>query len=184
MKKFVIISGIVIGVVVLALVGLRVYTKQFSPVDEVVYKQDNTIIKVQYSRPYKKGRDVFGSLVPYGETWRTGANEATIFTSSKDLLIKGKKVLPAGSYSLFTVPNEDTWEIIFNKETGQWGIEPFSGKANRDPEKDVLKVTVNALKTPDVFEQFTISFEKMGEEIEMILMWDQTLVVLPLTVQG
>jgi len=180
MKKLIIIAGVVIAIIALAFVGLRIYTKQFSPQDTVSYSRDNVEINVSYSRPYKKGRDVFGGLVPYGETWRTGANEATVFTTTADLNLKGK-VLPAGSYSLFTVPTENTWKVIFNEQTGQWGVN-FSGEVNKSDEQDVLTVEAGTVDSPDVFEQFTISFEQMGEEIEMILMWDQTLVVVPMTV--
>jgi len=179
MKKLIVVAGIVIALLALGFMGLRIYTKQFSPQDTAEFKNENVEIKVKYSRPYKKGREIFGELVPYEETWRTGANEATEFTTSEDLLIKGK-ALPAGSYSIFTIPTEDSWEVVFNSETGQWGID-FSGKANKDDQKDVLKVKVTPVDTPDVFEQFTISFEQMGEEIEMILMWDQTLIVVPIT---
>lgn len=180
MKKLIIIAGVVIAIIALAFVGLRIYTKQFSPQDTASYRGNNVEIDVSYSRPYKKERDVFGGLVPYGETWRTGANEATVFTTNADLNIKGKE-LPAGSYSMFTVPAEDSWKVIFNEQTGQWGVD-FSGEANKADEQDVLAVEVATVDSPDVFEQFTISFEQMGEEIEMILMWDQTLVVVPLTV--
>lgn len=180
MKKLIIIAGVVIAIIAIAFVGMRIYTKQFSPQDTASYSNENVEISVSYSRPYKKDRDVFGSLVPFGETWRTGANEATVLTTNKDLDIKGK-TLPAGSYSLFTVPGENSWKVIFNEETGQWGIN-FSGEANKVDQQDVLTVEVAAVNSPDVFEQFTISFEKMGEEIEMILMWDQTLVVVPMTV--
>lgn len=180
MKKLIIIAGIVIAVIALAFVGLRIYTKQFSPQDAVSYTNENVEIDVSYSRPYKKDRDIFGGLVPYGETWRTGANEATTFTSNAELNIRGKR-LPAGSYSIFTVPGKDSWKVIFNEQTGQWGVN-FSGEANKTDEQDVLAVEVATVDSPDVFEQFTISFEQMGEEIEMIMMWDQTLVVIPITV--
>jgi len=181
MKRILIVIGIVILVSVIGFVGLRIYTKQFSPHDEATLQNDEVSLSVSYSRPYKKERVIFGGLVPYNKVWRTGANEATTFTTSKDLKIKGK-ILPAGKYSLFTKPSKNQWQIIFNKETGQWGIDPFSGNANRDETKDALTIEVGALDTPDVFEQFTIAFNQMGEDIEMVLMWDQTLVVVPIMV--
>lgn len=181
MKKFLIISGIVIAVVIVAFISLKIYTKQFSPQDVVKFESDKVEITVNYSRPYKKGRDIFGQMIPYGKIWRTGANEATTFTTSAPLNVKGE-ILPAGKYSLFTIPGEETWTIIFNSETEQWGVGLFTGEANRAEENDVLTAEVISVESPNVFEQFTISFEKMGEEIEMILMWDQTLVVVPITV--
>lgn len=181
MRKIIVVGGILVAAMAVFMVGMRFYTKSFSPQDTTVYAQEEAEISVTYSRPFKKEREIFGpdGLVPYGKVWRTGANEATVFTTNTDLKI-GNKLLPAGSYSLFTVPRPDTWTIIFNKETDQWGISPFSGEANRDPEKDALTLEVAAIKTRDLFEQFTISFERMGQEIEMILMWDQTLVVVPI----
>jgi len=182
MKKIIIVVGVVVVILAIAFVGLRIYTKQFSPHDLATYESEESTITVSYSRPYKKERDIFGDLVPYNEVWRTGANEAAVFTTSAPLLIAGENLSP-GSYSLFTIPGKDSWQIILNSETAMWGVELTTGKANREPANDVLKVEVKALATPDVFEQFTISFEEMGEEIEMILMWDQTLVVVPIEIQ-
>ncbi|MBL6446281.1 DUF2911 domain-containing protein [Fulvivirga sp. 29W222] len=181
MRKLVVAGGIIVAIIIIGMVGLRFYTKSFSPLDKAIFEGENTELVVTYSRPYKKGRKIFGDLVPYDKVWRTGANEATIFTTDKDLMI-GNKLLKAGSYSLFTIPRNNSWTIIFNKEVGQWGIVPFSGESNRDPEQDALTVDVATIKTPDLFEQFTIAFEQMGHEIEMILMWDHTLIVVPMYV--
>jgi hypothetical protein len=181
MKKFLIFSiiGVVVIVVLVAVVGYvnKSKTKAFSPEGEVVFKKGDLAIKVFYNRPYKKGREIFGALVPYGKVWRTGANEATIFETNKNLTIEGKN-LKAGKYSLWTVPGQETWKIIFNSEYGQWGINA-KGEANRDPSRDVLSIEVHALTQEQEFEQFTISFEKSGEEAEMVLIWDKTLVAVP-----
>ncbi|ELR70724.1 hypothetical protein C900_03497 [Fulvivirga imtechensis AK7] len=181
MRKIIVVGGIIVAVIVIGMAGMRFYTKSFSPQDTAIYQGEHVAIKVDYSRPYKKDREIFGGLVPYGEVWRTGANETTTFTTNKDLRI-GNKLLKAGSYSLFTIPGPDTWTVIFNQETGQWGVSPFSGRANRDPEKDVLTMEIPSIQTKSLFEQFTISFERMGKEIEMILMWDHTLIVVPIYV--
>lgn len=182
MKKLIVILGAIIAIVVIVMVSLRIYTKQFSPVKTSTFSSDSVTINIKYSAPYKNDRVIFGELVPYDKVWRTGANEVTTFTTTTDLKIKNK-TLEAGSYSLFTIPHEGNWEIIFNKETGQWGIEMFSGEANRSPEEDALTISANAIKTKDIFEQFTINFEEMGEEIEMVMMWEQTLVVVPMVVE-
>ena len=79
-----------------------------------------SMITIDYSSPSVKGRNVFGGLEPYGQVWRAGANEATIFTTSKDIEVEGKK-LPAGKYSLFMTPGEKEWTVYFNSQTGQWG---------------------------------------------------------------
>lgn len=179
MRKLIVAGGIIVAVIIISMVGLRFYTKSFSPQDKAVFEGEQAEVVVSYSRPFKKDREIFGDLVPYDKVWRTGANEATVFTTNEDLMI-GNKLLKAGSYSLFTIPRANSWTVIFNKEVGQWGIIPFSGEANRDPEQDALTIDVATIKTPDLFEQFTITFEQMGKEIEMILMWDHTLIVVPM----
>ena len=181
MKKFLIISGIAVAaLIILAAVTnffVKKHTKSFSPEEQIEYKQDDLQIVVFYNRPYKKGREIFGALVPFGKVWRTGANEASTFETNKDLLFKGK-TLKKGRYSLWTIPEEDNWTIIFNSENGQWGIGP-DGEANRDPSRDVLSINVHPVQTEREFEQFTISFEKVGEDAEMVLIWDKTLVAVP-----
>ncbi|WP_080055731.1 DUF2911 domain-containing protein [Spirosoma aerolatum] len=105
-------------------------------------------ITINYSSPSVKGRNVWdpaGTLAPYGKVWRAGANEATIFETDKDIKVEGK-TLPAGKYSLFATPGEKDWKIIFNSQTGQWGIKR-GGEANRDPANDVLTVEVKPKKT-------------------------------------
>jgi len=181
MKRFLIIAGVGVAVlIVLAFVTkffVRQHDKSFSPEDEVVYNVGDLNIRVFYNRPFKKGRDIFGALVPYGKVWRTGANEATTFETNKDLIFEGK-TLRKGKYSLWTIPGEETWTIIFNSEYGQWGI-GSDGEANRNPARDVLTIEARPLIQNRVFEQFTISFEKVGEDAEMVLMWDKTLVAVP-----
>lgn len=182
MKKLLVVIGIVVALIVLAFIGQRWYTKSFSPQDTSTFEKGNVKVSVTYSRPYKKGRKIFGELVPYGDVWRTGANEATLFQTTSALLIDGKS-LPPGEYSLFTVPGEEQWDVIFNSETGQWGISGMMDpQANRDPEKDVLVTTVPSVESEHVFEQFTIAFESMGKDVDMIMMWDKTMVVVPIKV--
>ncbi|MCI0750923.1 MAG: DUF2911 domain-containing protein [Flammeovirgaceae bacterium] len=182
MRKVLVIIGIIVaGLVLLGALGLffgKKYTKQFSPEQEVAFNQDDLSVTVYYNRPFKKGRVIFGELVPYGKVWRTGANEATIFKTNKDLIIEGQ-TLKAGSYTLWTIPDKETWKVIFNKETGQWGIKATTGEANRDPDLDALSVDAHAVWQDQVFEQFTIQFEQSGSDAEMVLLWDQTLVSVP-----
>ncbi len=182
MKKFLIFSAV--GAVLVTSLVLTVqfirykHTKSFSPEEEVTFNENGVRLRVLYNRPYKKGREIFGALVPYGKVWRTGANEATLFETNKTLTIKDKKLAP-GKYSLWTIPDSIVWTVIFNSEHGQWGVNSKM-EANRDPALDVLSVPVQAIKQERVFEQFTIQFEKMGEEVEMILLWDQTVVAVPI----
>lgn len=179
MKKVVVVSGIAIALIAAGIIGFRFYTKSFSPQDTIVFEEEDRKISVTYSRPSKRGRTIFGGLVPYDNVWRTGANEATIFETNHDLQVDGN-LLPAGTYSLFTVPGKDTWQVIFNKEYGQWGLDIFSGEANRDPGMDELSIEIQPILTQHTFEQFTIDFEHVDHEIEMVLIWDQTLVVVPI----
>lgn len=183
MKKFLIFAGIAI-VVLISLGWLtRFYmmkqTKSFSPEEEVVFNQGELSVKVMYNRPYKKGREIFGGLVPYDKVWRTGANEATTFDTNQDLSIEGK-TLKKGKYTLWTVPGVETWKVIFNSQHGQWGVNS-NGEANRDPANDVLTVDIRSVQQEREFEQFTIAFEKVGEEAEMVLLWDKTLLAVPFT---
>lgn len=183
MRKFFIFSliGIAIIAAIVAFIGFMQLknTKSFSPEEEVVFNQGDLMIKVFYNRPSKKGREIFGGLVPYDKVWRTGANEATTFETNKDLTIKGK-ALKAGKYSLWTIPGENTWTVIFNSEHGQWGLNS-KGEPNQNSELDVLKVDVPAVQQEQVFEQFTIAFAETGEDAEMVLIWDKTLVSVPFT---
>jgi hypothetical protein len=181
MKKAIVFIGIIVVLVAGAFIYFRFfYTKSFSPETTVEFKQDDVTISVFYNRPYKKGREIFGGLEPFGKVWRTGANEATVFETNKDLTIQGK-ILKKGKYTLWTIPGEQTWKILFNTETGQWGID-FNGAANRDPKNDVLVAEVPSLIQDKIIEQFTISVEKMEDEIQLILLWDKTVVTLPMAV--
>jgi len=181
MKKFLIIAGV--GVAALIILGVVTnffvlkHKKSFSPEEQITFQQDDVSIQVFYNRPFKKEREIFGALVPFEQVWRTGANEATTFETNKDLLVESK-TLKKGKYSLWTIPGEETWTIIFNAEYGQWGIGP-DGDANRNPSRDVMSINVHAVKSEREFEQFTISFEKVGEDAEMVLIWDKTLVAVP-----
>jgi hypothetical protein len=181
MKKFIIVAGVAVALLIIlgfvAKFFVKQHDKSFSPEEEVTYTSGDLTIRVFYNRPYKKGREIFGSLVPYDEVWRTGANEATTFETNKDLLIEGR-TLKRGKYSLWTIPGEDTWNIIFNSEYGQWGI-GSDGDANRNPKNDVLTTKVIAVQQERIFEQFTISFERVGDDAEMVLIWDKTLVAMP-----
>jgi Protein of unknown function (DUF2911) len=130
-------------------------SKRPSPPATATGKIGDATITINYSSPAVKGRKVWGELVPYDKVWRTGANEATIFETDKDIKVEGK-TLPAGKYSLYTIPGENEWTIIFNSATGQWGIKQ-GGVTTEDPEKDVLRVKAKSAKSADFNERFTIN---------------------------
>lgn len=180
MKKFLLILSVILVIILGVLTYFRVYyTKSFSPEEQVKFENADLSVQVVYNRPSKKGRIIFGELVPYGKVWRTGANEATTFETNKDLSF-GDKVLKAGKYTLWTIPGEQKWSVIFNSETGQWGV-GFNGEANRNAAKDVLSVDAPSVTIEKEFEQFTIAIEKSGEDMELTFIWDKTLVALPFT---
>lgn len=179
MKKIIVIAGILVAFIAAAFISLRIYTKSFSPEGHAEFKNDQMTVEVDYGRPYKKNRVIFGELVPYGEVWRTGANEPTVFTTNVDLKI-GDDVLKKGSYALFTIPEKDSWKIIFNNDIPGWGVS-FDGKAAINEAANELVIEVSAISTKSMYEQFTIDFESMHNELDMIMMWDKTLVVIPMT---
>jgi len=125
---------------------------------------DGKTITVDYSSPRMKGRKIFGDLVPYGEVWRTGANEATTFVTTANLTVSGKGV-PAGSYTLFTVPNQGNWTLIINKKTGECGI-PYKYEAD-----ELARVGMNASQTPSAVENFTIAFD---QACTLTVSWEST----------
>ena len=155
-------------------------TKKHSPEQHITFTQSDLEINAFYCSPSKKGRTIFGELVPYGEVWRTGANEASTFTTNKDLII-GEKTLEKGTYTLWTIPSEKTWDIIFNSEMYGWGVKFTDQTASRDPNYDALSVTVPVSKSLTVTENFTISFSEIESGIIMTLAWDN--VVVPVLLQ-
>jgi len=136
---------------------------------------DGTYVVVRYSSPRKRGREIFGGLEPYGEVWRLGANEATEMTVTQDVLFGGTP-LPAGTYSLFAIPNEAEWTIIVNSNLGQFGAFSY------DEAADVARIDVPAETTDAIYEAFTISLEPNGDETaaSLSMVWDQTRVTLPI----
>src|ERR1700675_678448 len=124
-------------------------------------------IKTDYSSPRMKGRKIYGGLVPFGEVWRTGANAATTFVTSSDVVVGGKTV-PAGSYTLFTVPSADKWTLIINKKTGEWGI-PYKYEGD-----ELARVDMKVSKLPSAVENFTISYEKSGSGCTLNIDWENT----------
>jgi hypothetical protein len=128
---------------------------------------DGKNIKVDYSSPRAKGRKIFGDLVPYGEVWRTGANEATSFVTDANLSAGGKDI-PAGNYTIFTVPTADKWTLIINKKTGEWGI-PYKYESD-----ELARVDMNVSKTSSPVENFTIAFDQKGNTCTMRVEWENT----------
>jgi len=124
-------------------------------------------VTISYSRPSMKGRKIMGELVPYGKVWRTGANEATSLTTETDLNIGGTKV-PAGSYTLYTLPAEGTWKLIINKQTGQWGTE-------YKQDQDLARVDMTKAEIAVPVEQFTIALDQASNDsCDLAMEWEKT----------
>src|SRR5919201_3628883 len=133
---------------------------------------DGKKITIDYSRPSVKGRKIYGGLVPYGQVWRTGANEATTFVTEKDIDVGGTRI-PQGSYPLFSLPTQAGWKLIINKQTGQWGTK-------YDQSQDLARIDAQKQPLPQPVEQFTISFEPAsGDSTALQLDWENTRVSVP-----
>lgn len=155
---------------------MRIQTKKASPEETVTFVLDDFHIAIDYSRPSKKGRAIFGGLVPYGKVWRTGANEATTFTVNKAITFGGASVAP-GTYTLWTIPGPDQWTVVLNSKMYGWGID-FDGNAQRDPQADVAKANVPVTSLTEPVEQFTI--EVVKDPTALTLKWDNVAVSVPL----
>lgn len=169
----------VVGAAVILFATIVIYqiatTRKHSPPATAELTTNKYKIQVDYCRPYKKGREIFGELLPYDTYWRTGANEPTIITFSNDFAFGVTKV-PAGSYRLYTIPRENEWDVVLNSETEKWGLwEP-------NYNLDIAKVTVPVKKADSCAEQFLIQLKENGNGAEMALIWDFTQVVVPIKI--
>lgn len=177
------LKKILIGLAVLAVllfIGMQVLsyqTKKASPEVQQSYTVGAAKVDLFYCSPSKKGRDIFGGLLKYGEVWRTGANEPTTFETDKNLVIDGKK-LPAGKYSIWTIPQQDSWTVIFNKEVPDWGVS-WGGVAARNDKEDVLQVKTPVEKLAASQEQLAINANNNALNIS----WDMTKVSVPIAVE-
>ncbi|MGO4912178.1 DUF2911 domain-containing protein [Leeuwenhoekiella sp. W20_SRS_FM14] len=148
-----------------------------SPLDIAMFRgQDKAPrVRVIYSRPQRKGRDVFATkdgLQKYGEVWRTGANESTEIKFYKDMMLGDKKVI-AGTYTLFTIPGEKEWTVILNKDLDTWGAYGYK------EERDLVRFTTPVHKTAAPIESFSISFQPTEAGSDMFLGWDDTYIQIP-----
>jgi len=129
---------------------------------------DGKTVTVDYSRPSMRNRKIFGGLVPYDQVWRTGANAATSLKTTADLNIGGTHI-PAGSYTIYTLPGMNSWQLIINKQTGQWGTEYSQGQ-------DLARIPMKVTQRSSGLEMFTISFDKTGGNAATLkLEWENTI---------
>jgi len=139
---------------------------------------NDTYMKVVYGQPWMRGRTIFGDLVPFDQVWRTGANEGSEIYFQSDVIFGGEHV-PAGLYSLFTIPGEFSWTIILNEQLGQWGLRGY------DSEHDIARVVVQVTETEEPVEGFTIRFQEAEEDadIQLNIAWERTSVSVPISVR-
>jgi len=160
---------VAITIAVLTAILAAQQNKPASPPGEATLKfDDGKTVTIQYSRPSMRGRKIFGGLVPYDEVWRTGANAATSLKTDVDLSIGGANV-PAGSYTLYTLPGMSSWKLIINKQTGQWGTAYSQGQ-------DLARVDMKVTQRPSGLELFSISLDKTsGNSATLKLEWENTI---------
>ena len=158
-------------------VNAQIDAPQPSPFGKIEQKVGLTDVTIEYSRPGMRGRTIFGDLVPYGEVWRTGANANTKITFSDDVMINGKE-LKKGSYSIYSIPGEDNWEIMFYTSTDNWGV-----PQKWDDSKVALKVTAETMDMPMKMETFTILIDELkNDSAALNFIWEDTVAMLNLEV--
>ena len=146
---------------------LPAFADRASPHAKVSATVNGKKITIDYGRPSKKGREIFGALVPFDKVWRTGADEATVLTTDGPLTIGDLKV-PKGTYAIFTVPGQTGWKLIVNKNAKQWGAFSY------DTKEDLGQTAMTVTGTGAPVEQFTISVEPQGKKATLKLTWDKT----------
>ncbi|NRD19890.1 DUF2911 domain-containing protein [Winogradskyella eckloniae] len=177
-RLLIILSILALGLLLYSVFVENIFSPRLSPKDTAEIALNDLKLKVEYNRPSKRERIVFGALVPFNQVWRTGANEATTFETNKDLLIDGM-VLKKGKYTIWTVPMQAQWKIMFNSKQYDWGVnekmEPMW-----DPNYDALEVVVPSEQIDETVEQFTIAFDHKTGNLKLTMAWDNTIIELPL----
>ena len=175
-KFFVLCSAILLSVGVLALRGSAQQDKgqrPSPPAQAVFHFADGKTVTVDYSSPHAKGRKIFGGLVPYGQVWRAGANEATTITTETAVTVGGKSV-PAGTYTLFTIPNADKWTLIISKTTKNDKGGPLWGTNYAGEGQDLARTDMKVSSLPAPVENFTVALDKVGNGTSLRMDWETT----------
>ncbi|MEP3837573.1 MAG: DUF2911 domain-containing protein [Algibacter sp.] len=177
-RTLILLSIIALGLFLYSTLVENIFAKRLSPKDTVEFKLNDLKLEVFYNRPYRKDRDIFGALVPYNQVWRTGANEATTFETNKPLQVNGMP-LAAGKYTLWTVPKDSTWNVIFNSKQYSWGVNAEM-QPMWDPNYDALNIEVPVQPLPNHVEQFTIAFDNSTDNLLLTMAWDDVKIAVPL----
>lgn len=179
-RLLIILAVIAVGLFLYSHFVEDIFSKRLSPKDTVKFELNDTKLEVLYNRPLKKGREIFGALVPYDQVWRTGANEATTFTTNKFLVIDGTTV-PTGTYTLWTVPQDSIWKVFFNTKEYPWGVDEQM-RPMREPKYDLLEVNVPVIHLDTTVEQFTIAFDNTTDNLKLTMAWDHTKIEVPMEI--
>lgn len=154
----------------------QINTPQPSPAATLMQKVGLADVKIEYSRPSAKGRKIFGTTLPYGQMWRTGANSSTKITVSEDVTVAGNK-LPKGTYAIFTIPTEKDWTVMFSKNLNRGG----NGDKDYKAEEDAIKFTVPAQKVMPAVESLTFNIGDLKDNSANIeLLWENTKIAFPI----
>lgn len=178
MKKSILVSALAAVILVigtLSVAAQQVPNPRVSPTMISATKVDGAYIKVVYGMPFRNDRVVFGGLVPYNQVWRTGANEATEITFTRDVMF-GSAEVKAGHYSLFSIPGETEWTVILSNDLGIWGT-------RYNAENDYMRITVPAETLPEMWEAFRIQLANNDGTIAMTMRWEQTGVTVPISLK-
>jgi hypothetical protein len=177
-RLIIVLSILAIGLFLYCVFVENIFSAPLSPKDTAKISLNDLNIKVEYNRPSKRDRDVFGALVPFDKVWRTGANEATTFSTNKDLIIDSI-LLKKGKYTIWTVPMANSWKVMFNTKQYKWGVnekmEPMW-----DPNYDAIELEVATQHLDSIVEKFTIAFDNTTGNLKLTMAWDNTKIEVPI----
>jgi len=179
-RLLIILSILALGLLLYSVFVENIFSPRLSPKDSAKISLNDLGIKVEYNRPSKRERDIFGALVPFDQVWRTGANEATTFETNKDLTINGMR-LNKGKYTIWTVPMANSWKVMFNSKQYEWGVNEKM-QPMWDPNYDVLEIEVPTRQIESTVEKFTIAFDNTTGNLKLTMAWDNTLIEIPIEV--
>jgi len=179
-RLLIVLSILALGLLLYSVFVENIFSPRLSPKDSAKISLNDLDIKVEYNRPSKRDREIFGALVPFNKVWRTGANEASTFSTNKDLMIDGM-LLKKGKYTIWTVPMQDSWKVMLNSKQYEWGVnekmEPMW-----DPNYDAIELEVATEQIDSTVEKFTISFDNTTGNLKLTMAWDNTKIEVPIDV--
>ncbi len=177
-RLLIILAFVAVGLLCYSAFVENIFSPRLSPKDSAKIELNDLNLKVEYNRPSRRERKIFGALVPFNKVWRTGANEATTFQTNMDLRINGMR-LAKGKYTVWTVPMENNWKIMFNTRQYEWGVnekmEPMW-----DPNYDAIELEAAVKKLDETVEKFTIAFDNTTGKLKLTFAWDTTLIEIPI----